>query len=57
MSRHFNETWTPDQTDRLCDVIADGGSFADAARVLGVSKNAALSRFERVKKALGPQAV
>jgi hypothetical protein len=47
--------WSEDQINRLCDYVADGLSIAAAARLLGVSKNAATGQFNRIRASFGWQ--
>jgi hypothetical protein len=48
--------WTEARTNELCDWIADGFTFAEAARAMGITRHAAMSEFRRVREALGWQA-
>ena len=48
--------WTPRNIAALCDTIADGGSFADAAKRCKVSEMQARGRFRSIAKALGERA-
>lgn len=44
--RHvIQKAWTDDETDRLCDMIADGWTFGAAARKLGRSRNSCIGRW------------
>lgn len=54
-SRHI-KLWSDLETDILCDMIADGASFAQAGKALGRSKNSAISRFRFVAAEMGWQA-
>ncbi len=48
--------WTLKNIAVLCDVIADGGSFADAARACKVSEMQATGRFKKIAREIGMQA-
>lgn len=48
--------WTREEDMSFCDHIADGASISSAARAVGKSKWAGISRFNKIKRALGPQA-
>lgn len=48
--------WPEEDVAKLCDVIADGGSFADAAKVLGRGRVSCIARFRRLANRLGWQA-
>jgi hypothetical protein len=49
--------WSPEEDAALCDVIADGGSFASAAVATGKTKNSVVSRWRKIVRAMGAQAV
>ena len=59
-ARHSTPTpkpWSDDETDRLADVIADGGTFGRAAQVIGRTRNSCVSRWNTaIVKPLGAQA-
>lgn len=48
--------WPKADTERLCDIIADGGSFQSAADQLGKTKGAIASRWQKIVRAMGAQA-
>lgn len=48
--------WPEERIFRLCDLIADGMSFGQAADVLGVSRNAVCGQFSRIRASFGEQA-
>ena len=48
--------WTETETNALCDIIADGGTFKAASHELGRSKNSCISRFHHVSREIGWQA-
>jgi len=48
--------WTAKNIAVLCDVIADGGTFADAAKACKVSEMQARGRFGSIVRAMGWQA-
>lgn len=48
--------WMPERDAVLFDAIADGKTFEVAGGLLGVSKAAAVGRFDRVRCAMGWQA-
>lgn len=48
--------WSEDMTNRLCDLIADGKSFAECAKELGTTRVACVGRFDRIRKTFGWQA-
>lgn len=47
--------WTKRRLADLCDWIADGFSFADAARVLGCEPGEARSAFDDIRRSYGEQ--
>lgn len=49
--------WPREKIDRLCDLIADERSFSQAARIMGVTKNAAIGQFARIRRLYGGQAL
>lgn len=53
MPRPFRET----QTDRFCDLLADGCTVREAAQRMGIRDDYAKSMLQRVRRRLGPQAV
>lgn len=48
--------WTPDEDARLCELIADGLSFGQAAFGIGRSTASCKSRFSRIARKFGRQA-
>ena len=48
--------WSQTQTDLLCDIIADGGSFGAAAKAIGKKKGAVHSKWKKIERAMGAQA-
>lgn len=49
--------WSEQDIATLCDMIADGYSFAQAGKALGRTKNSCLSRFRYTAAEMGWQAV
>ena len=49
--------WTGAQDALLMDLIADGRTFSQAARVMRMTKNAVIGRFKRLAARMGAQAV
>lgn len=49
------KAWSEDEDMRLCDMIADGVTFAEAGKRLGRSKGQAIGRFGRIAKRYGEQ--
>lgn len=47
--------WPADQDYQLCDLIADGLSFGQAARAIGRSTASCKSRFQRIARKFGKQ--
>lgn len=41
--------WNPARVSHLCDLLGDGGSFAVIAASLGMSRNAAVGKFDRLR--------
>lgn len=50
------DEWTDEETNMLCDLVADGVSISAAARRIGRSKNAAVGKFGRIRQSFGWQA-
>lgn len=48
--------WPADQDSQLCDLIADGLSFGQAARAIGRTTASCKSRFRRIASKFGMQA-
>lgn len=48
--------WPQSDTDRLCDMIADGLSFGSAGAAIGKTPGACKSRFYRLARKFGRQA-
>lgn len=48
--------WTDEMRNRLCDIIADGGTYSDAAKALGKSNNSCIGAFGRIARGYGWQA-
>jgi len=48
--------WTPEREAKLCDMIAEGENFTAVASCLGVTRNSAKSRFDRIRRKYGWQA-
>lgn len=49
-------TWPQEHTDRLCEIIADGGDFGDAAAVLPYTRRQCSDRFKTIRRGYGWQA-
>lgn len=41
-------SWTEERVARLCEMVAAGNSFSQIARALGVTRNAAIGKAQRV---------
>lgn len=54
--RLYRDSWTPDMDALLMDCIADGASFSRAGKQLGITKDQAAKRFNRLAKRMGAQA-
>jgi DNA-binding NarL/FixJ family response regulator len=50
------DTWTERETEILCETIADGLSFGEAAKRVNKSRPAIQSKWRKIVRALGPQA-
>jgi hypothetical protein len=50
-------TWSEDETNRFCDLIADGMTPRKAGIAIGKSGSAGIGKFDRMRKAMGAQAV
>lgn len=48
--------WTPMEEDVLCELIADGHGFPDAAQALGRTRESCIGKFDRIRAAMGWQA-
>jgi hypothetical protein len=48
--------WTEAQTNALCDLIADGKTFADAAKAVPFSQRQCSDRFKTIRRGYGWQA-
>ncbi len=48
--------WSKAETDRLCDLLAEGYGMTSAARMLGKTRNSVMSRFNRIRRQMGWQA-
>lgn len=53
---HGNQTWTAGDDARLMEFVSREFTFARIGELLGKSRNAATGRFDRLRKAMGPQA-
>lgn len=49
------DIWPEDRVNQMCEMIADGKRLVQVARVLGVTKGAATSRFKRIRDSYGEQ--
>ena len=49
--------WTDEETQRMLDVLGDGGSYDDAARALGRPRNAIAGKFDRLIRAGDDRAI
>lgn len=45
--------WTEEETNILCDMVADDMGFGTAAKKLGRTKNGCISKFRKIARALG----
>lgn len=52
-----NPEWPQSDVDALCDAMADGASYYEAAALLGRSKDAVVGRWRKVVRSMGAQAV
>lgn len=50
--RHDQESWSPERTERLRTMLANGASAGEAAKVLKITRNAVISKAHRSKFAL-----
>lgn len=48
--------WTADQDEILMDGIAEGEGFTAVGKILGKTKSACVSRFQKIAAAMGEQA-
>lgn len=48
--------WTEERTNRFADLLADGHSLKDIARIMGVSKNTCIGKLWRMRQQMGEQA-
>lgn len=55
--REARDRWTSAEDDILADLIADGLSFSEAGRRMGRSKCSCLSRFRKIARDMGAQAI
>lgn len=49
--------WTPEADGQLMELMSENLSIRAAARVMGISHNAASGRFTRLRREMGWQAV
>lgn len=49
--------WSEAKINYMCDLVADGYTFPQIAKALGVSENAAKGRFLRIRQSYGQQGV
>lgn len=47
--------WPQERTDHLCDLVAQGFGFTAVSARMGMSRNAVLGRFNRIRKSYGWQ--
>lgn len=52
-----NPEWPQSEVDALCDAMADGASYAEAAALIGRTKDAVVSRWRKLVRSMGAQAV
>ena len=55
--RLYRDSWTPDMDALLMDCMAEGASFSRAGTHLGITKDQAAKRFNRLANRMGGQAV
>jgi hypothetical protein len=55
--RFGSRDWSPIRDCNLMELVSEGLSFEDAAKVIGVSRNAAIARFHRIRETMGAQAI
>jgi hypothetical protein len=53
--RPARRAWPQARIDALCDMVADGLTFGEAAEKLGVSRSAASGYFSRIRQSFGWQ--
>lgn len=51
-----NPEWPQADIDALCDAMADGASYAQAAEHLGRTKDAVVGRWRKIVRSMGYQA-
>lgn len=51
----MREKWTIEQTNMLCEFMAEGLTFAYAAKRIGKSRSAIQSRWRKVLRSMGWQ--
>lgn len=49
--------WPKERDDALMELVSDGLGLRRAAHALGITVPSAVSRFRKLRKAMGPQAV
>lgn len=52
-----NPEWPQSDIDALCDAMADGASYHQAAARIGRTKDAVVSRWRKIVRSMGAQAV
>lgn len=55
--RSSDISWTVDRDDVLMELASLGRSFSQIGNIMGITKNAAMGRFDRLRKSMGPQAI
>lgn len=55
--RFGSRDWSPIRDCNLMELVSEGLSFEDAAKVIGVSRNSAIARFHRIRETMGAQAI
>jgi hypothetical protein len=55
--RKYRDSWTADMDALLMDAIGEGSSFSRAGTILGITKDQAAKRFNRLAKRMGWQAI
>lgn len=48
--------WTQERTNHFADLLADGHSLKDIAKMMGVTKNTCIGKLWRIRQGMGWQA-
>lgn len=48
--RRWEQVWTPEQSEQLCQIIAAGGSYADAAAALPFTRRQCQDRVKTLQR-------